>query len=553
MPGQASAQPWSYTTNLVENWTSLAMSSDGGKIAASSFISGVFTSTDGGTTWTNVGSPDPIHWSALVSADGGNLVAAFYEGGIYTSTNWGVDWLPSSAPTNAWNCLAASADGTRLVAGASPGFLFCSTNSGATWQCPFVTYSNLTTWTNITTTTTNKTTWTNTTIYTNITVSTNFSSPYDFWQSVASSASGDLLLAASSGTNSLVSPTFGEIYASTNGGVTWAPQNTVLATNLITTDTFSVSVITTNLNTHHTISTNTTNFRTTVASTNAPGTNVVTLGTAIGIDVAGTTVTNTNTVAIAKLLGVSLQGAAVFGVSPLNTDQLGTNTLDHGLHVSNFAATNTASATLTIPDIAGAAFTNAFDAADLDLPSSFTNLVPGMEVVITNVLHVEAAVSHVPQGWSAVAASANGSRLVGRQWRLDLPLLGLGRSLDGDPRAQHQLVRGRDLRRRHSLGGICQRRTPQHIVGPRRHLEHDRHPGILSLVRGRLVVGRRHDGGADVPGPHLHRSGSGHPVIEDLSRQRRGSARVARQFNLVRPANKLQLGNRGLGRRLHRY
>ena len=414
MPGQASAQPWSYTTNLVENWTSLAMSSDGGKIAASSFISGVFTSTDGGTTWTNVGSPDPIHWSALVSsADGGNLVAAFYEGGIYTSTNWGVDWLPSSAPTNAWNCLAASADGTRLVAGASPGFLFCSTNSGATWQCPFVTYSNLTTWTNITTTTTNKTTWTNTTIYTNITVSTNFSSPYDFWQSVASSASGDLLLAASSGTNSLVSPTFGEIYASTNGGVTWAPQNTVLATNLITTDTFSVSVITTNLNTHHTISTNTTNFRTTVASTNAPGTNVVTLGTAIGIDVAGTTVTNTNTVAIAELLGVSLQGAAVFGVSPLNTDQLGTNTLDHGLHVSNFAATNTASATLTIPDIAGAAFTNAFDAADLDLPSSFTNLVPGMEVVITNVLHVEAAVSHVPQGWSAVAASANGSRLVG--------------------------------------------------------------------------------------------------------------------------------------------
>jgi hypothetical protein len=187
----------------------------------------------------------------------------------------------------------------------------------------------------------------------------------------------------------------------------------VLATNIITTDTFSVSVITTNLNAHHTLSTNTTNFRTTVSSTNAPGTNVVTLGTAIGIDVAGTTVTGTNTAAIAELLGVSLQGSSVFGVSPLNTDQLGTNTLDHGLHVSSFAATNAAGATLTVPDIAGAAFTNAFDAADLDLPSSFTNLEPGIEVVITNILHVEAAVSHVPQGWSAVAASADGSRLVG--------------------------------------------------------------------------------------------------------------------------------------------
>src|SRR5215472_10805001 len=127
------SQSWS-PNGLYGNWTSMAMTSDGQKVAAASFISGIYVSTNAGTSWTNYGTPDSNHWATLASsANGNNLVAAFNNGGIYTSPDWGSNWLSSLAPTDTWSCLASSADGTRLIAGTSPGVLYTSKDGGATF------------------------------------------------------------------------------------------------------------------------------------------------------------------------------------------------------------------------------------------------------------------------------------------------------------------------------------------------------------------------------------------------------------------------------------
>ena len=83
LPGPGAAQSWT-ATNLYNNWISLAMTSDGGKIAAASFPGGIYTSTDGGSNWLADGSPDLNHAPVLAaSTNGGNLVAAFFGGGVY--------------------------------------------------------------------------------------------------------------------------------------------------------------------------------------------------------------------------------------------------------------------------------------------------------------------------------------------------------------------------------------------------------------------------------------------------------------------------------------
>jgi photosystem II stability/assembly factor-like uncharacterized protein len=119
------------------------------------------------------------------------------DGLIYTSSDAGGTWAPSFELPNFWSCVASSADGTHLVAAASlnlpagggatiggDGLLYTSTNSGASWA--------------------------------------QSGAPNDNWISVASSADGNKVVAASRvcafGTN-LVG---GVIYRSADSGQTWS-------------------------------------------------------------------------------------------------------------------------------------------------------------------------------------------------------------------------------------------------------------------------------------------------------------------------------------------
>jgi hypothetical protein len=117
------------------NWASVASSADGTKLVAATFAgataSGIFVSSNSGSTWTEVFSPPGANWHEVASsADGTKLVAVGgggctgfggCHGAIYTSINSGVTWTPTSAPAGAWDTVASSADGTKLIASGSPG------------------------------------------------------------------------------------------------------------------------------------------------------------------------------------------------------------------------------------------------------------------------------------------------------------------------------------------------------------------------------------------------------------------------------------------------
>src|SRR5208337_4514647 len=69
-------------------------------------------------------------------------------------------------------------------------------------------------------------------------------------------------------------------------------------------------------------------------------------------------------------------------------------------------------ASLAMPDITGLIITNMFDAVNTNLLNALQTSVPGIKVGISNVLNIRLVVANVPQSWSAVASSADGSELV---------------------------------------------------------------------------------------------------------------------------------------------
>ena len=116
------------------SWQCVASSADGTKLVVGSSSGAgnvsdvIFTSADGGATWTFNNVPR-YEWNSLAcSADGSKLIAcsAGYTK-IYTSTNFGSTWVSNSVPADSWQGVASSADGNKLVAVAALGGIY-------TWQ-----------------------------------------------------------------------------------------------------------------------------------------------------------------------------------------------------------------------------------------------------------------------------------------------------------------------------------------------------------------------------------------------------------------------------------
>jgi len=145
----ASGQTWTQTGPSNWYFQSIASSADGSKLVATG-PSGIYTSTNSGTTWIQIPNPtDPSGALILVtlSADGIKIAATAFDstgGLVYTSTNFGVTWTSNNVPSQNLMGIASSADGTKLaiVAGESPysaippetnGPVYVSTNFGTTW------------------------------------------------------------------------------------------------------------------------------------------------------------------------------------------------------------------------------------------------------------------------------------------------------------------------------------------------------------------------------------------------------------------------------------
>jgi hypothetical protein len=129
-------KPWKkQTASGSRVWTSIASSDDGTKLAAVVNNGNIYLSTDSGTTWsvaTNAGSRSWRHITS--SADGTKLVATVTNSSIYYSTDSGATWTASNSGSRNWGQVDSSSDGSKLIA--SAGFalnLFYSTDYGATW------------------------------------------------------------------------------------------------------------------------------------------------------------------------------------------------------------------------------------------------------------------------------------------------------------------------------------------------------------------------------------------------------------------------------------
>jgi hypothetical protein len=111
----------------------------GTNLFAGTYYSGVFLSTDNGTSWTavNTGLPNTSVLSLAVSPNGtgGTNLFAGTWGGVFLSTNSGTSWSAVGLTNTRVSSLAVSPNGTggtNLFAGTWDG-VFLSTNNGTSW------------------------------------------------------------------------------------------------------------------------------------------------------------------------------------------------------------------------------------------------------------------------------------------------------------------------------------------------------------------------------------------------------------------------------------
>lgn len=93
---------------------------------------GVFRSTDGGTTWTQVnnGLTDSLIYDFAIS---GTSLFVGTDGGMFLSSNYGDSWSPINTGLTDLKAVTPVVMGSDLFVGTWHGGVFASTNNGATW------------------------------------------------------------------------------------------------------------------------------------------------------------------------------------------------------------------------------------------------------------------------------------------------------------------------------------------------------------------------------------------------------------------------------------
>jgi hypothetical protein len=222
---------WIPTPAPAKPWTAITCSADGKKVVALSYPDSIWTSTNGGLSWTSNAVASGSWYGLSSSAEGNNLVACVNDSGkgIYTSSNGGRDWV--LVDTNGyWRSVASSGDGRRLAAVGSRG-IFTSADFGASWRSnsmPSITSTPTFVASSadgmklacaelkgIYTSTNAGETW--------ISNSTPALKSTQGWWTIACSADGQTLVAPVSGNGEP-----GAIYTSTNFGQTWVSNNAPL-------------------------------------------------------------------------------------------------------------------------------------------------------------------------------------------------------------------------------------------------------------------------------------------------------------------------------------
>jgi hypothetical protein len=112
---------------------------DGSDLFAGTRGAGVFKSSDGGTTWKNLGLASEEVITSLVAIPVGgsaneHVLFAGVGGNVYRSTDRGFTWQPAGTGLPSTAVKALCALGGILLAGTEADGIFRSTNNGATWN-----------------------------------------------------------------------------------------------------------------------------------------------------------------------------------------------------------------------------------------------------------------------------------------------------------------------------------------------------------------------------------------------------------------------------------
>jgi hypothetical protein len=189
--------PTSLSVYPVYQGRTIAASADGKIVAVASQDNGVYVSMDGGATWAQrAGSP--ICTSIACSTNGMKMVGVNQPDRIYTSTDAGTNWTARDS-VRPWHDIASSADGTKLVAVAggilsSHDQIYTSTDSGTNWTAR---------------------------------------ASAQYWTGVASSADGTKLVAVTSFDTATPAPDYeGQIYTSADSGTNWTQHSGTAAPNV---------------------------------------------------------------------------------------------------------------------------------------------------------------------------------------------------------------------------------------------------------------------------------------------------------------------------------
>ena len=133
-----SGTSWTQTNSNPYRFTSVASSSSGQYVLVSEESNNkLYLSSDYGQTWINLSAANSFNtnWVSVdISDDGQKLVATGYQNYVYTSSNGGTTWTTRTAVSGTQVRVASSSDGNVIVATNWGSNLRLTTDGGANWD-----------------------------------------------------------------------------------------------------------------------------------------------------------------------------------------------------------------------------------------------------------------------------------------------------------------------------------------------------------------------------------------------------------------------------------
>ena len=209
---------WSTPASPLTQVVGFAIAGNGRVIVMGGYFTDLYTSVDGGLTWTDNASSGQAYWQVIATSyDGSHILASGNNTPVQLSADFGATWQATTLPSGNWSNFVISDDGTHMAAANYGDAIWESTDSGQTWTASASAGSRA--WSGIAMSSDgtrqaaseqgqNGAVWLSTDAGVTWTAS---SSPAQYWNSVASSADGVHLFATSQSA----------LYTSADAGATW--------------------------------------------------------------------------------------------------------------------------------------------------------------------------------------------------------------------------------------------------------------------------------------------------------------------------------------------